>query len=279
MRRLHIAASVAVSLLVMSPFAAADESARTPGAADTTAQPPKSADSTEDAYASYQKGDFVSAIANYKKAYSETSDIRIMFNIATIYDKKLHDRELAEEYYRRYVLFPDAEPDLLRRAHERLSAIKEEKESLQRSARGSAPPAAPAPPADHGANQATTSSSSAGSPSKAFRVAGLITGGVGVVALGAGVFLGLTAKSKNDEAASLCPNNVCRDSNGIGLTDTAKTNATWSTVSMIGGGVLLAAGAALFIAAPSEKSATARLRFVPDVNRSYVGLSMGANWR
>jgi serine/threonine-protein kinase len=101
------------------------------------------------------------------------------------------------------------------------------------------------------------------------RTIGFVVGAVGVVGLGVAGGLGLTAKSKNDEALSkYCTATTCADQKGIDLTNDAKSLATGSTVGFILGGVATAAGVALILypslshptAAPaSAKAASAHL--------------------
>src|SRR6185436_186811 len=72
-------------------------------------------DLAQQAFDAYSRGDFLSAVALYKRAYQTSSAGVILFNIANIYDKKLRDKELALEYYRRYLRSGDTEPDLVKR--------------------------------------------------------------------------------------------------------------------------------------------------------------------
>jgi hypothetical protein len=85
----------------------------------------------------------------------------------------------------------------------------------------------------------------------ALRVAGLVLAAGGIVALGAGAFFGLKAKSTHDDALSHC--NAARqcDQSGVGLGDDASSQATVSTIAFIAGGALLIGGAVLFLSAPS----------------------------
>src|SRR5689334_3647240 len=73
----------------------------------------------QQAYEAHAKGDFTTALALYKDAYKAAPVGVVLFNIANVYDKKLHDRDAALDYYRRYLTAPDAEPDLAKRANDR----------------------------------------------------------------------------------------------------------------------------------------------------------------
>jgi hypothetical protein len=89
-----------------------------------------------------------------------------------------------------------------------------------------------------------------------------VAGGVGLVGVGVGTVFGLSSKSKRDEAEQFCDGNACTDQRGVDLKDEAITAGNVSTVAFIVGGVGLAAGAVLWITAPSPAPATSggRLR-------------------
>lgn len=126
----------------------------------------------------------------------------------------------------------------------------------------------------------TAAPSTAGAPgatappparSSGLRTAGLVIGGVGVAALvGGGVtaFLGSRAQS---DLESRCPNKRCEyDSADQKASfesdrDSLKTMGTMTTVLLIGGGVLAATGATLFVVGGSSKEpqVTASASFAP----------------
>ena len=82
------------------------------------------------------------------------------------------------------------------------------------------------------------------------RLIGLIAGGAGIVALGAGAFFGLKAKSTYNDALAQCnPSKQC-DQRGLDLGSDATSQATISTVAFVAGGALLAGGAVLYLTAP-----------------------------
>lgn len=88
------------------------------------------------------------------------------------------------------------------------------------------------------------------------RVIGLSLGAAGVVALGVSGVFTLLAVSANDASQSNCEGNAC---NATGLADRedAMAHGDRATVALIGGGVLIAAGAVLFATgAPSEEQPT-----------------------
>lgn len=106
------------------------------------------------------------------------------------------------------------------------------------------PPAAP-PPAATQPPDATEESSGA-------RTAGLVLGGLGVVGLAVGSVVGLSAKSKWESAD--CPGTVCKTADDQASAEDAKSLADGATVAFVAGGVLLAAGAVIYLSAPSSEA-------------------------
>jgi serine/threonine-protein kinase len=84
------------------------------------------------------------------------------------------------------------------------------------------------------------------------KVAALIVGGAGVVAVGVGGVFGLEAISKNsDSKANGCNGNVCNAA-GFATRHDAQTDATISDVLMGVGAAALVGGVVLWIIAPSS---------------------------
>ena len=140
-RSLSRAVTVAALSLAFA-FAAPVARAADPQTPETTEQ------LAEHAYQLQASGKYAEAVATYLKAYDLSKDALTLLNIARIYDQKLHENELASEYYRRYVMAPDAEPERVKRVTERLTALKHEAEE-ERARRAAPPPsggvAAPLP--------------------------------------------------------------------------------------------------------------------------------------
>lgn len=95
-------------------------------------------------------------------------------------------------------------------------------------------------------------------PGRTQRIVGLTIGGVGAAGVVAGVITGLMARAAYNDATSQCVQNVCADAAALSRMDSARTLATWSTVSLIGGALGLGAGAVVFFTAPSAKSGAVR---------------------
>jgi tetratricopeptide (TPR) repeat protein len=215
------------------------------------------------AYEQHAAGKFAEAIATYLKAYEISKTSELLFNVATIYDRKLHERELAADYYRRYIRQPDANPDLVKRATERLSGLKREAEDEQAKHTAAAPPAAgtatptpaAAPPT---AAAAPAARDTATTPDRGWRTAGVIFGATGMAGVLASLALGVAAKNNNDAANNWCDGSNCRAQEGVDDAKRAGTFATASTITFIAGMGLFVTGVTVFFAAPSTPSASGR---------------------
>jgi len=81
-------------------------------------------------------------------------------------------------------------------------------------------------------------------PSSPWRNTGLVTAGVGIVAVGVGTAFGIAAMNQRNDAA--CPGNVCPDEGSASTLRGAKTSADVSTALFIAGGALLGSGLAVW---------------------------------
>jgi hypothetical protein len=96
------------------------------------------------------------------------------------------------------------------------------------------------------------------------RTLGIVAGGIGLVGVGVGTFMGLQASSSWSDAKKECtayPNGCT--AKGVSLQKDASSQATLSTVGFIVGGVGLAAGAVLFFTAGSGKEETVAIGVGP----------------
>jgi hypothetical protein len=106
------------------------------------------------------------------------------------------------------------------------------------------------------------------------QLAGLATAGLGVIAVGGGVFLGLSARSKNDDAKkSGCrPDGSHCTSDALAQHDDAKSQASLATIAFIAGGVLAAGGATLFVLGSRSSPRSASLSIGPVGSMSDAGV-------
>jgi hypothetical protein len=236
----------------------------------------------EQAYAQQEAGHYAEAISTYLKAYEMSKDGLTLLNIATIYDKKLHEPALAAEYYRRYAMSPDAEPARVKKVTERVTALKREAEEAQQ--RSVAAPSASAPNPEPSTAPPPPSASIALPPPPVetasglgpMRVTAIVVGGAGVVGVGTAMVLGYLAKMKNDDANKVCQGTACSSDAGVQSAKDAGKFATASTVTFIGGLALLASGITLFAVAPSggAPAQAGRVLVVPAAGTTGGGLSV-----
>lgn len=110
------------------------------------------------------------------------------------------------------------------------------------------------------------------------RIIALAVGGVGVIGLGVGTALALSAKSQYDDSLASCPRdqNLCT-AEGVAKRDDARQTGNIATVAFAVGGVALATGAALWFLAPSRSEKTVAwtgLRVMP----TFGGTAVSGRW-
>jgi hypothetical protein len=232
----------------------------------------------ERAFQQQAAGNYSESIATYLKAYEISHAGAILFNVAAIYDRKLHERDLAAEYFRRYLKAPDAEPELVERATTRLTALKKEAEEARLAEAAQPPPVRQNENGAGAAGQQVAPANAEATHSRSgatMRVTGVVLGVLGLGAIGGSMALGALAKSKNDDANLVCKGDACTAQSGVTSARDAGTFATASTGVFIGGAVLLVAGVALFVVAPRSSSpSTASLQVVPQIGPSGGGLGL-----
>ena len=115
-----------------------------------------------------------------------------------------------------------------------------------------------------------------GSPGSTQRTMGLVVGGAGVVGLVIGGVFGLISKSTYDHAFhSECGSNASTCSQqGAQDGQSARDQATVSTIGFVAGGVLLAGGALLYLTAPR----VGPVAVTPAVGSNAAGLMLGGPW-
>ncbi len=129
---------------------------------------------------------------------------------------------------------------------------------------GAAPaPQAPAP-AEPGAPQGETSGGG-----RTMRTVGIILGGAGIVSLAVGAVFGVTAITKQNSAN--CPNNVCGAGGNPSELRDAVAAGNASTVFVVGGAVLAAAGVTLFLVAPKPSPGPSAALFVGPAAAGFRG--------
>lgn len=226
---------------------------------------------TNQAYELTAAGKYAEAIGAYMKAYEISKAAAILFNIATIYDRRMHERALAMEYFRRYLQATDADPEFARKATERLSVLKAD-EAAEAKARSSVHVAVPAPPPPAPAAPAAPVRPT--SDGSGLRRAGIVVGGIGLAGVGAALVVGALAKSKNDDANRYCSATSCSSSQGVTLEHQAGDLATASTAIFVGGAALLALGVTFFVVAPHGSASAASITIFPRATASGGGVGI-----
>jgi hypothetical protein len=237
----RVAIAVVAAISIAPARAAADE----PGTAD--ASPVSVAERrAADAFQAYSRKEYAAAIGLYLQAYEAAPSGSILYNIARIYDLKLHDRAQAVTFYRRYVADPEAQADLVEISNRRLREL--------RSADVAATTAAATPGAavqaralDSGSRSEHEGVDLRRSGWSTLRWAGVAVGIVGLAGVGIGSGFGLSAMSKANVAKGACDGNACASQEGVDAAKAARSQATFSTIGFIAGGALLATGAVMFI--------------------------------
>jgi hypothetical protein len=275
----HRLASVAVFASLALPLSLAAP----PALAQTSAEQQQTVEQlASQAYELHQQGKFAESIAVYLKAYEISKASDIIFNVATIYDRKLHERELAADYYRRYIRTPDPNPDLVKRATERLTGLKKEAEEEQ-AKRNAAPPSSAAGAAKGAPNAPAAPTGPTPEEREAriregrtWRTAGIIIGAVGVAGLIGSGALAYSAVQNNKSADKLCNGSSCGSQQGVDDATRAGNLANWSTYTFAGGAGLTAIGIVMIFAAPKPLplAGAGSLTVVPQVSVSASGGAM-----
>jgi hypothetical protein len=131
-------------------------------------------------------------------------------------------------------------------------------------------------------SQATEPTPSAAEPERTsgpsfLRVAGVVTAGAGIAAIGVGTFFGVQAFRKNDDSAAGCNGDVCAPTGKQDRLD-AISAAHNSTLAFVGGGVLAAAGVTMYLLGrPSHStqgSQPVRIATSPSIEGHGVGATL-----
>jgi tetratricopeptide (TPR) repeat protein len=279
MSRLHhrhrVAAVVLVAASIYSPSVLAD---------DTAAADPSSVSQSErraaDAFAAYNKKEYAAAIALYLEAYDAAPSASILYNIARIYDLKLHNRPSALAFYRRYVADPAAQGDLIDIANQRLRELRNTEIATARVADdgavrtdgGTAHARDAVPRAAHDASEERRGGWST------LRWTGVALGAVGLVGVGVGGGFGLAAMSRASTAKDQCDGNACVSQQGVDAARTAHSDATVATIGFAGGGALLLTGVALYFLGGEKAGEESPVHLEARVTTSTTSLQVVGRW-
>jgi tetratricopeptide (TPR) repeat protein len=182
MRGLALAAVIVVALA---------RAAAAQPAGDTKAEAEKRFQHAESLY---KGGDYLAAAGEYQAAYELSKLPGLLYNVAQSY-RLGGEKQKAVDAYR---LFLERAPD-----HQLAAVARGHLEALERelaAARTAQPaPAEPAEPAPGTQSELTAAAPAAApAPGRGLRIAGLVTAGAGLVALGAALHYGIEARKASD---------------------------------------------------------------------------------
>ena len=239
-------------VLARQPSADADAS---PSAAPEEGKVEEVEDLAKRAKAHYAGKRYSEAVATYLKAYYAAPAAAVLYNIAHIYDRKLHESDLAADFYRRYISSPDADPIAVKKATNRLQELKAEKAARALKAQMTPvkitpPVVVPVKPTPAPAPMSTPQEP----PSSALRTIGIITSVVGVGLITGGVVMGLKA-DQNLESFKLSTDLAEKK----GFRDDGETQALVADVLYGVGGAVLIGGVVMILLQPDTKDTAIRI--------------------
>ncbi|MEP6861241.1 MAG: hypothetical protein ABJE66_11500 [Deltaproteobacteria bacterium] len=158
----------------------------------------------------------------------------VLFDIAQSY-RQLHDCDNARTFYRNY-LRNEVEADNRAKVE---GFIAEMDACVSAQAKPE-----PVDPSIRHAPAKTGLPVSVSPPSHALRYAGIVTGALGLIAVGAGVYFSVDANSRADEVAQTCAGG-CNAADVADADRAGRTSSRNAVIGYVAGGALVAAGASL----------------------------------
>lgn len=160
--------------------------------------PPEPADTAlQEGRRLYDLREFPAAIERFKEAYRLRPDAASLFNIAQSY-RLLGDCPNAYDFYKTFQRnFPNERPETVAKFIAELEACKDVKTA--QPAPMDQPPVIPVGPPKPTPIVAPPVKDEPASPGRGLRISGIALGGLGVAAVGTGVFFGLRARSQSKD--------------------------------------------------------------------------------
>jgi tetratricopeptide (TPR) repeat protein len=214
-------------------------------------------------------GDFSRAASEYLAAFDAYPHPEFVYNAGEAY-RRAGDREKAVEHFKRYLaLDPNGRGAKLAGAAvqeieaafaaEKAAADKRAEEEAAARAAAEAARAEPPPPVEAPPTEPTEP------PGRTMRIAGIVTGAVGVASLGASVYFGLRASSLEEEAS-----NALQFDPGIDERGRAANRNMIITASI--GAAALGTGAVLYFLGRRAGAEEQRITVAPALDPSSVGV-------
>jgi tetratricopeptide (TPR) repeat protein len=237
-----------------------------------------------------RKGEWDKAADEYLAAYARFPDPEFYFNVGEVYRNK-GDDEKALQYYVKYLEMDAngrgssaartavaeinralearkaAEEEARKKAYEdaRKKAEEEQRRKAEEEARRQ-------PPGDDDDDDDDDVVMTTGRPGRGLRIGGIVSGGIGVAALGAGVFFGLRARSISNEAADWDVFDPDRFAQG----EAAERNMIICVG--IGGAALVTGGVLYFMGHRAGARAERRMSVAPVLLPDGAGLAAGGSF-
>lgn len=106
---------------------------------------------------------------------------------------------------------------------------------------------------------------------------GLVTGGIGVLAIGVGGYFGVQAIRKNNTSNDGCDGDLCTPEASQTRLE-ARTAGDVSTAAFVGGGAFLIGGAILYLAGGASPSKRGSARVLPSLGTSSLGVAIAGGF-
>lgn len=228
----------------------------------------------------YDLAEYGAALEDFKAAYRAVQDPALLFNIAQCH-RKLGQRADALSFYRSYLRRSPEAPNHVEAEHHIRELEREVAAApgAPATAPASAPSSGPVPPpgvVGPVAPAAESASPTSGTaltdarvplPSAGIsnrRIGAFVFGGVGLLAIGIGSAVALSARSTYDETIGRCPGTICDSLDDKNTIDGARARGDVATVLWIGGLAAVATGTILWVTEPRRSGdVTARPMFGP----------------
>ncbi len=246
------------------------------------------------AFSAAKSGNYSQAVELYLAAYEVSRNSSILYNLASLFDRFTHEPQSAIEYYQRFVAAKDAPVDLVRKAMVRIAELKTREAQVAVSQKPESPAEALSPALASPAEKPSVSMAEKTVPNPepavqmtlpvpvsdsrlpGLQMAGLVTGGIGLLTAGVGLVFGARASALYADSNQYCSARSCREPAGIRLTQQTKESATAATVLVSVGGAAVATGLGLLIFGGRQDQAP--LSVVPVFFESQRGVALSGVW-
>lgn len=252
----RVVAAVLASVLLVSPALAQP--------APTASQKQQAQDLVKQAITKSQAKEHDDAIELYLKAYAIVPLPTLLSNVGAEY--RAADKPVEALKY--FCMYLEKDPTGTLQTYAKAQARELQDTLGQQELDVCAPLPEAKPPIDEGTDEgtgvtgttgltATAPTPAAADPGKGLKIAGLVTGGVGVVALGAGVLFGLKAKRISDDITNQPVDEMWRTAIDEYEAE-GQTAENYQIVSLIAGGALVTGGVILYVLGRSKTASASR---------------------